>query len=573
MAKSNVILVVEDEETFRHFVVKKLKSDYTVYEAASGKEVIENLKLQPEVVILDLRLPHEKGGFATEEIGFRLLEKIKEFDSMIQVIVLTGVGVGADDATKAMKKGAFDYILKDRMSDDPTRLQTAIRNALEKVKDKKIQLRLSSQTQYSVERQRKRYNFDELRKAEGIEYHLGNLVGNSSSMRNIYETIEKISQKKYEPVILLTGETGTGKGMIAAAIHYNSPRKNNLMIEVSIPALSSNLIESALFGHNKGAYTGAIKDEVGYFEKADGTTLFIDEIGEISGEIQTKLLRAIQEKVIQRLGSPNPIPIDVRIIAATNKDLAKAVKEGFFREDLYYRLNVIPIHIPSLRERLEDIPNLARHFIHKFGIEEKEELSLEDKAIEYLKGFDYPGNVRQLEHILERAVYFRSNNIITIDEIKNFIASEKLLLTPIDKSSLTKAPQPIISKIQSPCSKFLQTYIEKGGNLEQVSKRLQISHATVHKYFEQEKEHIFISLAGHHGNIEALAESWGVSAEHLRVALSKQNRILKFIEEKLTRYEKNQEKLADKLDISIDDLQKTIQRLQNIKKESKSKNM
>jgi transcriptional regulator with GAF, ATPase, and Fis domain len=384
-------------------------------------------------------------------------------------------------------------------------------------------------------------------------------------MQKVYDLINKFSGRRREPDVLITGETGTGKEMFASAIHFNSSRKDKPMVKVSIPDLNPNLIESELFGHVKGAFTDAKQDKVGYFEKADGSTLFIDEISEIPKEIQTKLLRAIQEKEIQRVGSTKPISIDVRVIAATNKDLEKAVKDGSFREDLYYRLNVIPIHIPPLRERLEDVSDLARHFIHKFGVEEKEELSIEKQAIEYLKNFNYPGNVRQLENVLRRAVYLRTDNKITLNEIKTSISYEKPPLSPINKSNFYEVILPPNSKPHAPCSKFIKTFIEEKGILDKVAQKLGISHATVYKQFEQEKENIFISLCNAHGNIESLAEHWDVSAPNLQQALAKKNRILQFIIDELKKNGNNQEKLSKRLDVSIEDFKKALNRLHEIK--------
>jgi two-component system NtrC family response regulator len=330
--------------------------------------------------------------------GLELLEEIKRLKSNALVIMITAHG-SIETAVKAMKLGAYDYITKPFNRDE---LQIIIEKAqnLQSLMSENIRLRQELADRFS----------------------LGNIIGASSKMKRIYDMVARVA--KSDSTVLLQGESGTGKELIARAIHFNSSRAKKPFITVNCSAIPENLMESELFGHVKGAFTGAVKDKVGKFEAAEGGTIFLDEIGDIRKDLQVKLLRVLQEKSIDKVGSTQDINVDVRVIAATNILLETAIEEGKFREDLFYRISVIPILLPPLRERKDDIPLLVQHFMAKHGGKDCKMLS---EVLDILNRYDWPGNVRELENIIERAIVLKKeDNVINPEDLPDHIKIKQL---------------------------------------------------------------------------------------------------------------------------------------------------
>lgn len=367
------ILVVDDEESIREFLEIMLKKEgYEVTCAEDGARAKDLLtKKSFDMVISDLQMPQVN--------GLELLKHVKESYSELVFMMITAFGT-TESAVEAMKMGAYDYLTKPFKIDE---VRINIANAL-RSKNLEVENRV-------------------LKKELTREYSFQNVIGNSEAMHRIFDLIKRVSQAPSN--ILITGESGTGKEVVAKAIHYNGPLKDKPFVTVNCGAIPEQLMESEMFGHKKGAFTSAVADKPGLFEVADGGTLFLDEVGELPLNIQVKLLRALQERVIRRVGANEDIKVDVRIIAATNRDLEDMVKSGTFRQDLYYRLNVINIKTPALRERKDDIPLLANYFLKKYNDRlGKTVQGISIEAMEVLKKYDYPGNVRELENIIERTV-------------------------------------------------------------------------------------------------------------------------------------------------------------------------
>jgi DNA-binding NtrC family response regulator len=367
------ILIVDDEDYMRELVRRALEdASFDVDEAADGATALSMLRQYPyNVIVTDLRLPGVTGDVILEEARSLFPEAI--------VIVMTGFG-NIQSAVEAIRKGAYDYL--------PKPFQLA---------------ELVMRVEKGLEEQQLKSENRMLRGELQGRYHFSNLVGNSTAMQNIYRLIGVVAQKT--STILIQGETGTGKELIARAIHYNGPRKEHPLVCVNCGAIPSNLLEDELFGHVKGAFTNAHQHRVGRFEQANHGTVFLDEVSNMPADLQVKLLRVLQEREFQRVGSATTIKVDVRIVAATNGDLLEAVRKGDFREDLYYRLNVIPVLIPPLRQRPEDIPLLVLYFTKKYCTEQQLVLKrIAHDFMKYLMAFDWPGNVRQLQNAVEMAV-------------------------------------------------------------------------------------------------------------------------------------------------------------------------
>ncbi len=381
------ILVIDDDVSLRRVVEYNLQdAGYQVLSAASGEEGLALFAEEaPAVVISDMKMPGMD--------GMQVLKAIKERSPETLVIMVTAFGT-VDVAVDAMKAGAYDYITKP-FNRDELRLTVA----------KAFQFR-----GLTVENRRLK---DEL--ADKTDYRT--IVGSSKGMERVFEIVRKVADS--EASVLITGESGTGKELVARSIHHHSGRSKAPFVAINCAAIPRDLLESELFGHVKGAFTGAIKDKAGKFLLADGGTLFLDEVGELPIELQPKLLRALQEKLIEPVGGTKEQRLDVRIVAATNLDMDKALAEATFREDLYYRLAVIPIHLPSLRERREDIPLLLRYFCGKHGAGS---VTFSAGAAAALNSYRWPGNVRELENLVERLLIMRSGDTITIDDL-----SEKIL--------------------------------------------------------------------------------------------------------------------------------------------------
>lgn len=384
------ILVVDDEESIREFLEIMLKKEgYEVLTAEDGLKAKDLLsKKSVNMVISDLQMPNMT--------GIELLKHVRETYPDIVFMMITAFGT-TETAVEAMKMGAYDYLTKPFKIDE---VRINIQNAL-RASNLEVENRV-------------------LKKELVKEYSFQNLVGNSDAMHSIYDMVKRVSIAPTN--VLITGESGTGKEVVAKAIHYNGPLKEKPFITINCGAIPEQLMESEMFGHKKGSFTGAIADKTGLFEVADGGTLFLDEVGELPVQIQVKLLRALQERQIRRVGATEDIKVDVRIIAATNRDLEKMVKDGTFRQDLFYRLNVINIRTPSLRDRKDDIPLLANHFLKKYNERLNKNIGgISVEAMEMLKKYDYPGNVRELENIIERTVALEGGATILPESLPPFV--------------------------------------------------------------------------------------------------------------------------------------------------------
>ncbi len=382
MSEVPKILVVDDEQIVRESLANWLKEDgYQVETAESGPQALERIQSASfHIVLLDLKMP--------EMNGIQVLQEIKKNFSDIEVIIMTAYG-SIHTAVEAIKEGAFDYIVKPF---DPEEVGLLIRKILDhkNLVLENILLRQKLEEKYEFE----------------------DLIGKSAVMQNLFGLIRNVAPT--QATVLITGESGTGKELVAKAIHTLSPRRYQPFIALSCGALPDTLLESELFGYEKGAFTGAGHTKKGRFELADGGTLFLDEIGEISLKTQIDLLRVLQEKEFRRLGGTEVIKVDVRIISATNRDLPEALRQGIFRGDLFYRLNVVAIPLPPLRDRKEDIPLLAKHFLKRYAIEINKKVDrLEPRALESLMNYNWPGNVRELENAVERAVVISQSRELT----------------------------------------------------------------------------------------------------------------------------------------------------------------
>lgn len=389
------ILIIDDEKNIREGLSASLEMEgYNTVLAENGKEGLELFaKGDIDLVITDLRMPQVTG----EEV----LEKIISGSPGIPVIVLTGHG-SIDTAVEAMRKGAYDFLTKPLNLD---RLTLIVKRALQG-RELTLQHRLLQ---------------EELQELQGKKV-FESIIGKSSQMQKVFDMIKRVSDSKAS--VLITGESGVGKELIANAIHNLSSRKDKPMIRVHCAALTETLLESELFGHEKGAFSGAVARKRGRFELANGGTIFLDEIGEINQNVQIKLLRVLQEKKFERVGGEETIDVDVRVVAATNKNLLEEIKKGNFREDLYYRLNVVHIEVPPLRERKEDIPLLVAEFIKTYAKENSKEIEgLDNKTRSILYNFDWPGNIRQLKNCIESAVVMCQGKIITVDDLPPGIVS------------------------------------------------------------------------------------------------------------------------------------------------------
>ena len=378
------ILVVDDEEGIRRVLHQLFEyEDHEVRSAGGGAEAISAYReFHPDVTFLDVKMARMD--------GLEALTKIREHDPTAVVVMISGHGT-IDTAVEATRRGAYDFLEKPL---DTDRLLLVLRNAL--------------QAQgLAQENQRLRGEIESRHQ----------IVGRGFALRQVLDRVEKVAPT--DARVLITGENGTGKELIARAIHRLSPRAEETFVEVNCAAIPSELIESELFGHMKGSFTGAHEDRAGKFELADGGTLFLDEIGDMSLQAQAKVLRALQEGIVTRVGGAKPIRVDVRILAATNKDLEAEIGEGRFREDLYYRLNVIPLHVPPLRERREDIPMLVRHFVESYAREANlRPRQFTDEALDRMQRMDWPGNVRELRNTVERLLILAGGGAVSADDVE-----------------------------------------------------------------------------------------------------------------------------------------------------------
>lgn len=384
--KKGRILIAEDNPSNRETLAELLiAGGYEVKAVADGKQALEAFEEDSyELVITDLKMPHMN--------GLELLKAIKEAKPASVVIIMTGYGT-INSAVEAMKWGAFDYITKP-------------------VKDNHVGLAVERAISYARLCNENVVLKDHLKE----KYDFGKLIGYSDCMRKVFETIEKVSAT--DSTVIIYGESGTGKELVARAIHFNSDRLNRPLIAVNCGAIPDDLLESELFGHEKGAFTGAIRSRIGRFELAQGGTIFLDEIGDMNPALQVKVLRVIQERQFERIGGVKTINVDVRIIAATNQNLEEAVAAKRFREDLFYRINVIPINLPSLRERKADVPILANHFLAKFNQLKKRKVEkITPAAMDIFMQYSWPGNVRELQNLIEMLVVMKGGSEIDVGDI------------------------------------------------------------------------------------------------------------------------------------------------------------
>lgn len=437
------ILVVDDELNMR-LVLKTLltKEGYDVVTAADGHEAMKFLRMGDiKVVVTDLKMPKID--------GMELLERVVVDYPSTPVIIITAFGTIAT-AVDALKKGAFDYITKPFDQDE-----------LKGIVQKAIRTRCLNEEEAF-------FSPDE------VERH--NIIGRSEAILKIFDAIKKVAPTM--TTVLITGETGTGKELIANAIHRNSPRKNNPFIKINCAAIAENLMESELFGHEKGAFTGAVSTKPGRFELADKGTLFLDEVGEIPKDMQVKLLRVIQDQEFERVGGLKTIKVDVRLIAATNRNLMQDVKDGKFREDLYYRLNVFHTHVPPLRERREDILPLVYHFIQKSNKKlERSIRGIDEEVQEIFMRYDWPGNIREMENLIERLVLMSGSDLITSENIPLEIKSAVEISVISEKTDHTMPFKELMRSHMEEIEKqkIIKCLEECGGNVTKAAKILGVS--------------------------------------------------------------------------------------------------
>ena len=419
--RRKTLLVVDSDEEIREVLTAALRRDYRVLRAATGEAALQMMQKEDvDLMLLEVHLP----GIS----GFEVLKIARENWPYVEVIAISNTKE-LDIAIEAMRHGAYHYISKEV---DPEGIRTLFANAAERQDLSRDVTRLK----------------EEVAEQNDREF----VVGPSRSTRSVVELIQKVA--KISATVLVLGESGTGKELLARLIHRESGRPTAPFVAVNLAAIPKELVESALFGHEKGAFTGAIRQQLGKFELAAGGTLFLDEIGDLKYELQAKLLRAIQEEEIERVGGTHPIKTDLRLIAATNVDLDKAVKEGRFREDLYYRLNVIPIRMPALRDRLEDLPELARFFLRRYNNKFRKNIQgIADSTLDILSSYWWPGNIRELENLIERLVAVSDKDWITDEDLpyelhvakldtQDHAATENLLeraLSTFDRNFIVRA--------------------------------------------------------------------------------------------------------------------------------------
>lgn len=451
----NVILIIDDDRGLRvslsAFLEKKGYSTLTAATAQEGLEIIENNTV--DLVLLDIRMPGMDGITA--------LKKIKEINCDLNVIIITGYG-SIETAVEAMKEGAVDYVTKPfNLKELSSKIETSLKIKYMVIKNK----------------------LDE-REEEGRE-SFSNLIGKSKQMQEVYELIAKIAKK--DVTVLILGESGVGKEMVAKAIHQNSQRKDGPFIKVNCAALPDQLLESELFGYEKGAFTGAGRQKKGMFELADGGTIFLDEIGDMSLATQAKILRVLQEHEFQRLGGEETIRVNVRVLAATNIDIQQAIERGKFREDLYYRLNVVRINMPPLRERPEDIPLLTNEFIKEYNQKHNKEINgVAPDAMRLLMSYDWPGNVRELKNICEQAVVLNDSNVITAADLPVEIRGKGFNLNVNQSNqSLKDITKNLTSEIERKI--ITETLEETGWNRNETAQKLGITPRTLYNKIKEYK--------------------------------------------------------------------------------------
>jgi len=443
MVERERILVIDDEKNMRHMLAVLLeKEGYEVTTAGDGNEGLDLAgETYFDVILCDLKMPVMD--------GMTFLEKFQEMKLESTVIVMSAYGT-LDTAIDAMKRGAYDYVSKPFKADE-------ILLTLRKAEERERLRRENRRLQQSIQ---ERYSF-------------ANMIGRSPAMQEIFATITKVAE--YKTTVLVTGESGTGKELIARAIHYHSPRANKPLVTVNCGAIPESLLESELFGHRKGAFTDAIRDKRGLFEEADGGSIFLDEIGELPRSLQVKLLRVLQEEEIKRLGDTRSIKIDVRVLAATTKDLAGEVKAGHFRDDLFYRINVLQVTVPPLRERAGDLGLLIQHFVDKTAKRLGLQVNQVDPAVlRALQRYLWPGNVRELENVIERAMVMAGGRTIELEDLPPALQEAQAQTSPLLPDDGALSIKEASRRLER---ELIRRALEKtGGNRTQAAKLLEISH-------------------------------------------------------------------------------------------------
>ncbi|HWB58298.1 MAG TPA: sigma-54 dependent transcriptional regulator [Chthoniobacteraceae bacterium] len=447
-------IVIIDDEPAMVDVISTLCRDkgHQAFPFNSAQKAIDSLSsISPQIVISDIKM--EKVG------GFDVLRETRELNPQPVVIMITGYA-SVETAVEAMKLGAYDYITKPFKIDE---LQLTIQRAL----DFQSAVR---ENVYLKKELKERYRFE-------------NIIGTSEKMQDIYNLIAKIADT--DSTILIQGESGTGKELVARALHFNSARQHQPFVAINCSALPENLLESELFGHKKGAFTGAVQDKVGLFEEAQMGTIFLDEINSMAQALQTKLLRVLQERQIRRVGDTKSVPINVRVLAATNEALHDKIKEGGFREDLYYRLAVIPLEMPALRERIEDIPLLVNHFLQKNAAQTgAEPKKIDPKSLEILARYRWPGNVRELENAIERACALCDEGVILTSDLPPHVVRQANN-PPEDDGSGMPVGQTLDEFIGAQEKRYIEETIKhNGGSRDKAAKMLGISMATLYRKLE-----------------------------------------------------------------------------------------
>lgn len=470
------VLVVDDEKSILEFLEIMLgREGYQVDTAESGSKAISILKKSKiDVIITDISMP--------EMDGIQLLSKIKQNQPDCAVIIMTAHG-STGSAVEAMKLGASDYLTKPFQIEE---MKLAIETALKAIALEKENRILKSEL--------------------GIKFSLNNIVGTSPAMQEVFDLVKRVAPTKSN--IMILGESGTGKELIAHSIHTNSGNPSAPFVVINCAAVPESLFESELFGHKKGSFTGAVQDKIGIFEQANNGTLFLDEVGDIPLNIQVKLLRAIQQKVFRPIGGTEDVTVDVRLICATNRNLEDLVSKGLFREDLFYRLNVIQIRLPALRERKEDIPTLAEHFLHRFTLVMGKQIkTISKEAMRYLTNYSFPGNVRELENIIERAVALENQSTILPESLP-----QKLLLQKDGSSTAShQGLSPTNSSGLPPAATNAGSSTNQDGNTFDLEKGVE----------NFERQHIMRALEETKGVKKKAAELLGISFRSLRYRIEK----------------------------------------------------
>jgi two-component system response regulator HydG len=446
MRNSNTVLVVDDDPAHRTMLRTLLTGwGYAIDEADDGSTAIERVHERAfDLIMMDIRM--------VKVSGLQALTEIKALNPAIPIIIMTAYS-SVESAVEALKSGAYDYLTKPLDFDE---LRLVMERAME----------------HSHLREENRL----LRETLGVHFDTQHIIGRSAPMMRLMETVAQVAPS--EATVLITGESGTGKEMVAGAIHFNSPRKDGPFVKINCAAITETLLESELFGHEKGAFTGAHRQKEGRFRQAHGGSLFLDEISEMSLAMQVKLLRVLQEREITRVGGEEVIKVDVRIIAATNKDLTREIEVGKFREDLYYRLNVVALEMPPLRERKEDIPLLAQHFLEALSKENRKNIKgFTPQAMDRLVKYDWPGNVRELMNAVERGVVLSRSPYLD-EEVLSLISSDELSSQDISSGDGLNADMPL-DEVEK--ATILKTLESAGGNKSEAARRLGITRRTLHK--------------------------------------------------------------------------------------------